>query len=89
MEPERKCFRLMGGVLVERTVGEVLPAVNRNREGLEMLIAQVGKQIKAKSDNLLAFQEKYSIKIRNGPGRASSAPPEAKEGGSKSQGVLA
>lgn len=88
MEPERKCFRLMGGVLVERTVGEVLPAVNRNREGLEMLIAQVGKQIKAKNDNLLAFQEKYSIRIKN-QGRSASAPQEAKEGGSKSQGVLA
>lgn len=32
LEPERKCFRLVGGVLVERTVGEVAPAVQRNRD---------------------------------------------------------
>lgn len=30
----RRCFRLIGGVLVERTVGEVAPAVKRNKESL-------------------------------------------------------
>ena len=30
LEPERKAFRLVGGVLVERTVGEVLPFVEEN-----------------------------------------------------------
>jgi hypothetical protein len=35
LEAERRCFRLVGGVLVERTVGEVAPAVTRNREALE------------------------------------------------------
>jgi chaperonin cofactor prefoldin len=35
LEAGRRCFRLVGGVLVERTVGEVSPAVARNREALE------------------------------------------------------
>ena len=34
LEPERKAFRLVGGVLVERTVDEVLPAVLQNYEGV-------------------------------------------------------
>ena len=34
LAPERKCFRLVGEVLVERTVGEVLPAVTKNRDNL-------------------------------------------------------
>lgn len=34
LEPERKAFRLVGGVLVERTVEEVLPAVTQNYEGV-------------------------------------------------------
>lgn len=34
LEPERKCFRLISGVLVERTVKEVLPAVRKNLEGV-------------------------------------------------------
>ena len=37
LDPERKCFRQVGGVLVERTVGEVVPAVKNNREQLEMV----------------------------------------------------
>eukprot|EP00954_Amorphochlora_amoebiformis_P021974 1349966-Amorphochlora_amoeboformis.AAC.1 len=34
LEPTRRCFRLIGGVLVERTIKEVLPAVKRNLEGV-------------------------------------------------------
>jgi prefoldin subunit 2 len=34
LEPERKAFRLIGGVLVERTVVEVLPAVQQHYEGV-------------------------------------------------------
>lgn len=34
IEGDRKCFRLIGGVLVERTVAEVSPAVESNREQL-------------------------------------------------------
>ncbi len=34
LEPERKAFRLIGGVLVERTVGELKPVVEENFEGV-------------------------------------------------------
>lgn len=32
VSPERKCFRMVGGVLVERTVTEILPALVNNKE---------------------------------------------------------
>ena len=32
LDPDRKCFRMIGNVVVERTVGEVLPAVLKNRD---------------------------------------------------------
>lgn len=34
VEAGRKCFRMVGGVLVERTVGDVLPELETNRERL-------------------------------------------------------
>jgi hypothetical protein len=33
-DPNRKCFRLIGGVLTERTVKEVVPALKTNRDGV-------------------------------------------------------
>lgn len=35
LAPERRCFRLIGGVLVERTVGDVAPALSRTKEQLD------------------------------------------------------
>lgn len=36
LKPERKCYRLVGEVLVERTVKEVLPAVEGNKEQIDL-----------------------------------------------------
>jgi prefoldin subunit 2 len=33
-DPEKKCFRSVGGVLVERTVKDVIPAVKQNMDGV-------------------------------------------------------
>lgn len=34
LEPDRRAFRLIGGILVEKPVGEALPAVKMNYEGV-------------------------------------------------------
>ena len=38
LDPERRAYRLVGEVLVERTVGEVLPSVKANRENVSRII---------------------------------------------------
>lgn len=35
MDDDRRCFRLVGDVLVERTVAEVLPAVKKTEERIQ------------------------------------------------------
>lgn len=42
MDVSRRAYRLVGGVLVERTVGEVLPTVKANQEGIKQLLQQLG-----------------------------------------------
>merc|ERR1712188_68714 len=37
-DADRKCWRLVGGVLVERTVGEVLPAIKENVNNIQELL---------------------------------------------------
>merc|ERR1712046_437395 len=34
VKPERKCWRLIGGILVEKTAGEVLPQITTNNANL-------------------------------------------------------
>ncbi|SAM85052.1 related to GIM4-Gim complex component (prefoldin subunit 2) [Ustilago bromivora] len=59
-DPDRKCFRLIGGVLVERTVKEVLPALQTNLEGLKQILETLLKQYKQKETELQEFQREYA-----------------------------
>lgn len=44
VEGARKCFRMVGGVLVERTVADVLPELELNRDRLPQAL-QVGARV--------------------------------------------
>ncbi|EFN54800.1 hypothetical protein CHLNCDRAFT_14368, partial [Chlorella variabilis] len=64
LDAERKCFRLVGEVLVERTVADVLPAVKKTRDGLAGLVSTYEKQLAAKQKEVLAYQQRYNIRIK-------------------------
>lgn len=49
---DRKCFRMVNGVLVERTVEDVLPSLKTNSDGLKQVLEELMKQYKAKQDEL-------------------------------------
>uniref|UniRef100_A0A1A8SI10 Prefoldin subunit 2 n=1 Tax=Nothobranchius rachovii TaxID=451742 RepID=A0A1A8SI10_9TELE len=94
VDPSRKCFRLVGGVLVERTVKEVLPALENNKEKISKLIETINTQMQAKGQELTEYRERYNIRlVGEGEGEAQSQPAANSQdnegGGSKSgAGVL-
>lgn len=58
LPPDRKCFRLINGVLIERTIKDVLPALKTNSDGLKLLLEELLKQYKAKQDEM----EKWKVR---------------------------
>lgn len=49
---DRKCFRMVNGVLVERTINDVLPALKTNSDGLKQVLEEMLKQYKTKQTEL-------------------------------------
>lgn len=54
---DRKCFRMINGVLTERTVKEVVPILKTNSDGLKKTLEELVKQYKAKQDEM----EKWKV----------------------------
>lgn len=57
LPPERKCFRMINGVLVERTVKDVTPALQTNSDGLKKVLEELVKQYKKQQDDM----EKWKV----------------------------
>ncbi|KAH9833713.1 Prefoldin beta-like protein [Rhodofomes roseus] len=60
--PDRKCFRLVGGVLVERTVQDVVPALQTNKDGILKVVSSLAEQYKSKEEELESFKREYNIR---------------------------
>lgn len=61
---DRKCFRMIGGVLCERTVKEVLPVLENNKDQLSKVIDAVSEQLTKKGSEINEYKEKHNIRIR-------------------------
>ena len=86
VEPGRKCFRLVGGVLVERTAGEVLPAIEETRANIEKAINELQAQLEEKAKEMDELMVKYKIKFMTQEEAAAAAMAQDPRRGS--QGVL-
>ncbi|XP_050075768.1 probable prefoldin subunit 2 [Anopheles maculipalpis] len=64
VDPSRKCFRLVGGVLVEQTVAVVLPQLELNKSQLEKLIEEGKEQITKKGFEINQYKDEHNIKMR-------------------------
>eukprot|EP01105_Mastigella_eilhardi_P014317 TRINITY_DN3265_c0_g1_i1.p2 TRINITY_DN3265_c0_g1~~TRINITY_DN3265_c0_g1_i1.p2 ORF type:complete len:172 (+),score=78.54 TRINITY_DN3265_c0_g1_i1:52-516(+) len=65
VEGSRRCYRLVGGVLVERTAAEVLPAVQTNFAKLNEVIVELQKQLDAKTTQINEHVAKYKIRTES------------------------
>ncbi|KAL6077749.1 hypothetical protein STEG23_007903 [Scotinomys teguina] len=59
----RKCNGTVGGVLVERTVTEVLPALEGNTEQIQRITETLSQQLQTKGRDLNEFREKDNIRL--------------------------
>ncbi|KZV69877.1 Prefoldin beta-like protein [Peniophora sp. CONT] len=61
-DPDRKCFRLIGGVLAERTVKDVVPQLQSNCDNIRKVVANLAEQYKAKETEFDNFKREYNIR---------------------------
>lgn len=64
VEAGRPCFRLVGGVLVQRTAGEVIPSLEANLKNIEQVIAAQTKNLEEKEKALAEFMRDNNIVVR-------------------------
>ncbi|KAG5178860.1 putative prefoldin subunit, partial [Tribonema minus] len=62
---KRRAFRLVGGVLVERTVADVLPSVQANHAGIKQVLGHLATDLRAKEEAAAAWKIKYSIRTQD------------------------
>lgn len=60
---DRKCFRMINGVLTERTVKEVVPILKTNSDGLKKALEELVKQYKSKQEEM----EKWKVRLIHVP----------------------
>ncbi|KAL2212602.1 Prefoldin beta-like protein [Sarocladium strictum] len=63
LSDDRKCFRLINGVLVERTVKDVKPALKTNQDGLKKVLDDLVKSYKTKQDDLDKWKKKNNVQV--------------------------
>ncbi|ERS97981.1 hypothetical protein HMPREF1624_06153 [Sporothrix schenckii ATCC 58251] len=60
---DRKCFRMINGVLIERTVKDVIPALKTNAEGLSKVLDDLVKQYKSRQEDLEKWKKKNNVQV--------------------------
>lgn len=61
LDPSRRCYRSIGGILVERTVGDTLPTIQKNVQQIETVLQQLSIKIKDKEKQAEEWRVKHNI----------------------------
>lgn len=83
LNSDRCCHRQVGGALVKRTVGEVLPEIEENLKAINEALAQLNKGLAEKERQMDDFIAQHKL---TRPGQDQKVTTAASEG---SRGVLA
>eukprot|EP00588_Corethron_pennatum_P010793 CAMPEP_0194280936 /NCGR_PEP_ID=MMETSP0169-20130528/19257_1 /TAXON_ID=218684 /ORGANISM="Corethron pennatum, Strain L29A3" /LENGTH=135 /DNA_ID=CAMNT_0039025843 /DNA_START=100 /DNA_END=507 /DNA_ORIENTATION=- len=73
LDESRRAFRLIGDVLVERTVGEVLPSVETNRKNIDEVLGTLSIRLKEKQQEAANWKVKYNIRTQEEVDNAKKA----------------
>ncbi|CAB3246748.1 unnamed protein product [Arctia plantaginis] len=76
VDKSRKCFRMVGGVLVERTVAEVLPELENNCEQLPKALNALEDQLTKKGREINEYIEVHDIRLQRVDRDLTEAEPE-------------
>merc|ERR1712216_801170 len=74
LDGNRKCFRMVGDVVVERTISEVFPAVVKNRDAIVETMNKMGEALAAKQKYADEFAAKHKVSAQS-----TQAAPAAEE----------
>ncbi|KAJ1531628.1 hypothetical protein ONE63_000300 [Megalurothrips usitatus] len=89
LDGDRKCFQLIGGVLCERTVKDVLPQLTLKRDSLAKVISDYNDQITKKGKEINEYKEKHNIRVRGQDDISSEGDSKDKgESSSSSKNVM-
>lgn len=79
----KRAWRLVGDVLVEGTVAEVVLEVDKNYEGLKGVCENGRQQLARKGEELKAYEKKWGITIKDRDSNSEEAEGNRKEPGEK------
>lgn len=87
LEPTRRCWRLIGGVLVEKNLSDVLQNLNESIANLDKASTNYNDSLKKKEKDMQEYEAKYNLRPN-----AQETPQKPEEQGQKegkNTGVLA
>nr|CCD15999.1 hypothetical protein, unlikely [Trypanosoma congolense IL3000] len=90
LDGQRRCHRLVGGALIERTVAEILPELMENIKGIEEALAQLTKMLTEKQAAMEEYARKHGVAVaqRHGQNPVGGSEEAGKSANADSRGVL-
>lgn len=77
VDPDRRCFRVIGGVMVERTVKTIKPALEKEKAALDSAVSELEKQYESIEDELKTLIENLNkesnVDVRSSAPASSSS----------------